>query len=48
MEEAIELVYRIQVNHGGSLSESKAYGFGPWVERPPGRRRFNGGLLFLL
>jgi hypothetical protein len=32
MEEAIELVYRIRVDHGGSLSESEAHQIGPWVE----------------
>ncbi len=31
MEEAVELVYRIQVDHGGSLSESEADEFGPWA-----------------
>ncbi|MCA1718621.1 MAG: hypothetical protein LC781_17965 [Actinobacteria bacterium] len=31
MEEAMELVYRIQVDHGGSLLESEAHEIGPWV-----------------
>jgi hypothetical protein len=37
MEEAIELVYRIRVDHGGRLSESEAREFDPWVEEATSR-----------
>ena len=30
-EEVIELVYRIQADHGGSLPENEAHEFGPWA-----------------
>jgi Methylamine utilization protein MauJ len=32
MEEAMELVYRIQVDHSGSLPKSEACELGPWVD----------------
>jgi hypothetical protein len=32
MEEAMELVYRIQADHSGSLPESEAREVGPWVD----------------
>ena len=31
MEEVMELLFRIQADHGGSLPESEAQELGPWV-----------------